>query len=92
MLVFEDAEVLDIAGPLDILCAAAVRDPRVRRRPLRVSERGSLVRTYPSGIALDSQALAAVTRTVIDTLLVPGGQGVEQALQRPALIKYRSRF
>lgn len=91
MLVFEDAEVLDIAGPLDILCAAGVRAPQDRRRPLLVSETGGLVRTYPSGIAIDSEALASAARTTIDTLLVPGGIGVEQALTRPALIKWLQR-
>ena len=86
MLVFEDAEVLDIAGPLDILGAAAARAPQDRRRPLLVSEHGGLIRTCPSGITLASETLTSVSRTPIDTLLVPGGQGVEQALQRPALI------
>ena len=91
MLVFEDAEVLDIAGPLDILCAAGVRTPRDHRRPLLVSEHGGLVRTYPSGITIASEPLASATRCAIDTLLVPGGQGVEQALARPAVIKWLQR-
>ena len=91
MLVFEQAEVLDIAGPLDILCAAGVHDSLDRRRPLLVSERGGLVRTYPSTIAVDSGPLAAVAHLAIDTLLIPGGQGIDTALGRPALIKWIRR-
>lgn len=67
MLIFEDAEVLDIAGPLDILYAAGVRAPRDHRRPLLVSEHGGLVRTYPSGITLASEPLSSATRCAIDT-------------------------
>lgn len=91
MLVFEDAEVLDIAGPLDILGAADVRVQQSRRRPMLVSEQGGLVRTCPSGIVLDTGPLASTMRTAIDTLFVPGGVGVEQALARPALIKWLQR-
>lgn len=57
MLVFGAAEVLDIAGALDILCAARVRDAADPRRVLLVSARGGLVRNYPSGIALATEAL-----------------------------------
>ncbi len=91
MLVFPDAEVLDIAGPLDILCAAGVRAAQDRQRALLVSEHGGLIRTYPSGICVDSEPLASAARTAIDTLLVPGGVGVEQALTRPALLRFVQR-
>ena len=91
MLVFPDAEVLDVCGPLDILGAAGVRAPRDRRRPLLVSEHGGLVRTYPSGIEIASEPLTSVARGAIDTLLVPGGQGVEDALKRPALLRFVQR-
>ena len=91
MWVFEQAEVLDIAGALDLLCAAGVRDSLDRRRPLLVSERGGLVHTYPSTIAVDSEALAGAAHLAIDTLLIPGGQGIDTALGRPALIKWIRR-
>lgn len=91
MLVFEDAEILDIAGPLDVLCAAAVRTPKDRRRALLVSESGGPVQTYPSGITVASEPFASIARMGIDTLLVPGGQGVERALQRCAVIQWLQR-
>ncbi len=91
MLAFEDAEVLDIAGPLDILSAAGARTRQGRQRALTVSEHGGLVRTFPSGLRLDSEPLASATRIAIDTLLVPGGVGVEQALTRPALLRFIAR-
>jgi transcriptional regulator GlxA family with amidase domain len=60
MLVYEDAEILDIAGPLDILCAATVRTPMDKRRALLVSESGGAVQTYPSGISVTSVPFASL--------------------------------
>ncbi len=77
MLVYPRAEVLDIAGPLDILCAAAPGDDT--SAPLLVSRDGGPVATWPSSITIMTAPLGAAGRHPIDTLLVPGGDGSRAA-------------
>jgi transcriptional regulator GlxA family with amidase domain len=93
MLAFPGAEIIDIAGPLDILCMAPCYqngniDIGRKHKSLIVSEFGGPITTEPSGIAIHTEALAAVGRGKIDTLIIPGGYNMEPALQRPALIKW----
>ncbi len=89
MLAFEDAQILDIAGPLQVLGSAnrgrqtpfyevvlAARRPG----PLRTSEGLSLV--AGKGYARNGGALLRN----VDTLMVCGGLGVDRAIQDPALI------
>ena len=96
MLAFPDAEILDIAGPLDIVRAAAyfeegVIDTAQHTKPLIVSEYGGPIETQPSGISIHTRSLKSVGSRKIDTLIVPGGLGTEQALQRPQLIEWIRR-
>jgi transcriptional regulator GlxA family with amidase domain len=93
MLAFPGAEIIDIAGPLDILCVAPCFldhgfDMERRHKSLIVSEFGGPVTTVPSGISIHTEPLTAIGRRIIDTLIVPGGYDMTQALNRPKLIKW----
>ena len=96
MLAFPDAEILDIAGPLDIICAAACSedgtfDVSRHAKPLIVSEHGGPIETQPSSISIHTQPLKSLGSRKIDTLIVPGGIGTERALERPQLINWIRR-
>jgi transcriptional regulator GlxA family with amidase domain len=93
MLAYPGAEIIDIAGPLDILCAAPCIDKggfdmERRHSSVVVSEFGGPITTQPSGITIHTESIASIARKKIDTLIVPGGDGTVLALERPALIKW----
>src|SRR6266481_1533983 len=80
MLAFEDAQILDIAGPLQILGSAN----RGRARPVYeivlAARRAGPFRTT-EGLSLVAGAgyAAASLLKNIDTLLIAGGEGVDRA-------------
>lgn len=94
-VLYPAAELLDVAGPLDILCGAQLvpdaGDGASVTRPLLVSASGGLVVTEPTGIAVDTAPLGAVARRHVDTLIVPGGLGSEDATADPHLIAWLRR-
>ena len=96
MLAFPDAEILDIAGPLDIICAAAYAedgtfDVTPHKKRLILSEHGGSIETQPSSISIYTQPLKSVGSRKIDTLIIAGGIGTELALERPQLINWIRR-
>lgn len=93
MLAYPDAEIIDIAGPLDILCAAPCISKdgfhmERRANSIVVSEFGGLVTTQPSGITIQTESIASIVGKKIDTLVIPGGDGTMRALDRHALIEW----
>ena len=93
MLAFPGAEVIDIAGPLDILSVAPCVqngefDLQRRHKSMVVSEFGGPITTQPSAITIQTETLASIGRRKIDTLIVPGAYRMEHVLNRPALIKW----
>jgi len=85
MLGFEDAQILDITGPLQILGSAnrggAAYDITLAAKtpgPFRTSEGLSLVADARFGAALLKD---------VDTLMVSGGEGVDRLRQDKALIR-----
>jgi transcriptional regulator GlxA family with amidase domain len=87
MLAFEGAQVLDVVGPLQILCA--VNDERLTDAPAYaltlLAERKGLFRTS-GGIRIGADgAYAALPRT-FHTLIIAGGN-IERALRNPALAR-----
>ena len=93
MVVFADAEVLDVAGPLDLLRGAAVRAgvPGHLPPPMLLSSTGGALTTWPSGIELMTRPLSALGRQAIDTLVVPGGTGVRAACDDRHLVRWLAR-
>jgi transcriptional regulator GlxA family with amidase domain len=84
VLAFEGAQLLDVAGPVQSFASANEIAAEARGAPYRVvvvSRRGGAV-TTTSGLALVTRPIAsAIGRARIDTLIIPGGAGVQDALK-----------
>ncbi len=96
IVAFDQAQLLDIAGPLQTFATTAElvagRGPDVdpRRRPYDlavVSRAGGPVRTT-SGLVVETLPLAAVARRPVDTIVVAGGAGVHAACKDPRLVRW----
>jgi len=94
MVAVPDAQILDVAGPLEVFSQAnreLVRRGRVSpaelayRTVLAAGARGPLPTS--SGVALLAQRSLAQLRGPIDTLAVAGGNGVDAALSDGALLR-----
>jgi transcriptional regulator GlxA family with amidase domain len=88
VLAFENVQLLDVAGPVqtfastnEIVCGT--RGAPTRGAPYRIvvaSRRGGAIRSS-SGLPLLTRPIAkAVGRRRIDTLIIPGGAGVDDAV------------
>jgi len=63
---FEGAEIIDIAGPLDILCTAPCYlengfDMSLRHESIVVSEFGGPITTLPSSITIHTERIDSIT-------------------------------
>lgn len=86
-VVFPDALILDLSGPLaafEISCETAPREAAPYRLTV-ASVAGGLVRTS-SGLEIMTRSLAEVGD--VDTLLVVGGPGVHEAAKDPDLVRW----
>ena len=96
MVVFPDANVVDIAGPMEVFSNANRRlDQQEDRRSLRyrtelVARGAGPVRTT-SGIEVAATRALRDVRGAIDTLLVAGGDGTREAIGDRALIDFLRR-
>lgn len=92
MLAFPEVQSLDVTGPLEVFAMASQQLPAGGR-----GYRRSLVAMAPgpvrcsSGLALLTDGVAAGVRGPIDTLLVPGGAGVREAVRDRALLAFLRR-
>lgn len=83
ILLFDGAEELDFAGPLEVLASAAMLEPEDRvvtvaeRSPVRCAKGLRVLADF--GFA-DAPAL--------DVVVVPGGQGTRREVSNPALISW----
>lgn len=85
ILAYEDANILDITGPLEAFStvgrsSSAPRD-LAPYQPVVASMRGGVVRSS-SGLPLVTQPIAALDRGSIDTLVIPGGAVPDQPAPR----------
>src|SRR6185312_930393 len=91
---FEQALLLDIAGPLQVFASA--RDLSLQdglADPYRlsvVSPKGGEIQTS-SGLALATRRLGALKAEAIDTLIAVGGFGSRAAIREAALIRWIAR-
>ena len=84
LLLFDDVEELDFAGPWEVfasLCASTGEG-----RVVTISERGGVVRCAKGLRVTADHALADAPE--LDVLLVPGGQGTRREVDNPALIDW----
>ncbi len=92
MVVYPDAHILDVVGPLEVLTGAKLFLPEtVQPYDVHVvaHEAGS-VRTT-SGLTIEADQCfedAAQDDSAIDTLIIAGGHGTVKALEDPALLDF----
>ncbi len=94
VLAFERVQLLDVAGPVQTFASANEIASDGRGAPYRV-----IVASRRGGEVCTSSGLPLVTRTIadlpgkarIDTLLIPGGPGVHEALKDSRLIAWVRR-
>ena len=85
MLGFEDAQILDITGPLQIL-GSANRGGAVYDITLAAKTPGPFRTSEGLGLVADARFSAALLKDV-DTLMISGGEGVDRLRQDKALIR-----
>lgn len=89
VLAFEGVQLLDVAGPVQTFASAnEMAKDAAPYRIVVVSRRGGAVRTS-AGLPLLTEPLhRAIGKARIDTLLIPGGPGVHEALKDPWTIDW----
>jgi transcriptional regulator GlxA family with amidase domain len=92
MLAYDNAQILDITGPLEVFARTSrwLIDQKLRRTPCYeitlLGERRGMIRTS-GGLKLEVSA-SYRDAGPIDTLLISGGIGCEQALDNEALLEW----
>jgi transcriptional regulator GlxA family with amidase domain len=91
ILAFADAQLLDITGPMQVFASANDLAGKDGRPPyqIRMVAQSSPVVTN-SGLALLADPLPAVA-SVLDTLIVAGGWGVQAACENRILVRWLER-
>ena len=90
ILVFEGAQLLDIAGPLDAFSGATEVLGQRRTRPLYrvvIASLGGRVITTGSGLQIKTEDLGKIDAD-LDTLIVVGGPGIVAAAKNRRLIDW----
>lgn len=95
ILAFDEAQLLDVCGPLQVFAsanelAAAAAPGLAPYRIAVASPTGGTIRTS-SGLAIATEALSAVGRGAIDTVIVTGGRGVRRIAENRRLIAWLRR-
>jgi transcriptional regulator GlxA family with amidase domain len=84
ILLFDDAEELDFAGPFEVLTAAAMLEKA--DRVVTIAEKPGPVRCAKGLRVLADHSFADAPR--LDVVLVPGGQGTRREVSNPVLIDW----
>ena len=98
VLAFERAQLLDVAGPVQTFASANEIANKITKgahgapyRVVVVSRRGGPV-TTTSGLPLVTRPLArTLGKARIDTLIIPGGGGVQNAVKEAATVEWVRR-
>ena len=85
LVVFDDLQLLDLAGPIEVLSTASFVDGDAYEC-VTASPGGLPVRTTSGVVVTPDLALEAAGDEPIDTLLVLGGLGVAQAIATPGVV------
>jgi transcriptional regulator GlxA family with amidase domain len=92
LVLFEDLLALDVVGPAEVFSAATrMVGPDYGYRLRLASVDGEPARA-DSGLRLHADAALASVRGPVDTLIVPGGEGVQRAADSPDLIQQIGRI
>lgn len=88
VLLFDDAEELDFAGPWEVLAGAAMGKPGALR-VVTVAESDRPIRCAKGMRVLPDHTFANVP--ALDVVVVPGGQGTRKEVDNPVLIDWLRR-
>lgn len=89
LFVFDDAEVMDVAGPYEVFSVAGRRHGLAPFSVSLVAERAGLV-TLRNNFRLEAHAtLAECPRP--DLIIIPGGQGTRREMHNPAVLDWVRR-
>ncbi len=95
LLAFEGAQLLDVAGPVQTFASAnEIVKEAGGFAPYRlaiVSRRGGAVRTSAGLPLLIEPIRSAISKARVDTLIIPGGPGVESALKDRWIVNWVCR-
>lgn len=86
ILVFDDAEVLDVTGPFEVFSIAGRRHGLTPFQVVLVSERPGPV-TLRNGLVIQP-GFTLDTAPPAEILLIPGGPGTRRELGNPALLRW----
>lgn len=86
ILLFDDVEVLDFAGPFEVFSVAGSLVDHAPFRVHTVAEVAGPVRALGGLVVVPDTALADAPAP--DVLVVPGGDGSRQAMESPELIRW----
>jgi transcriptional regulator GlxA family with amidase domain len=90
MLAFPQVQLLDVTGPLQVFASANEHVVRSERSPpylLQVVAQGGFGVMASAGLGFAASALPE-TGAALDTLMVAGGPGVDEAATNPALLDW----
>ena len=91
VVVFDRTQSLDVTGPVEVFATANFESGRTNYKIEIASSDGNGVRTS-SGLQLGVDHAIADVRGPIDTLLVAGGRGVDDATADPHLVNHVARL
>lgn len=90
IVTFDQGQILDVTGPLEVFSCATRFVPNVHYRTEVVSSHGGTV-VSSSGLEFATGALGSVSDS-LDTLVVSGGRGRFEAAAEPQLIRHIQRL
>jgi transcriptional regulator GlxA family with amidase domain len=90
---YNDITSLDLSGPLEAFTSAVMEDSKRNRRPCyKVTIAGLDKRTFRSESGLQMTATCSLSSLRhVDTLIIPGGQGMRLSASAPKLVDWLSR-
>lgn len=88
LVVFEDLQVLDLTGPMEVFSTANRQAPGAPPYQLEVVSAGGTSVTATCGLRIEAAPLPRLDGEAIDTLVVVGGDGVLAAVDDDALVAW----
>jgi transcriptional regulator GlxA family with amidase domain len=92
LVLFEDLLALDLVGPAEVFSAATRMVGPERGYRLRVASIDGEPARADSGLRLHADTALRSIRGPVDSLIVPGGEGVRQAADTPDLVRQVHRI
>jgi transcriptional regulator GlxA family with amidase domain len=92
LVLFEELLALDLVGPAEVFSAATRMVGPDRGYRLRLASADGEPARADSGLRLHADTALASVRGPVDTLIVPGGEGVRAAADAPDLVRQVDRI